>query len=101
MCVREYDFQVPYGVVDVEDGKIRSIIEKPIHKFFVSAGIYMLSPDALEFIPENQFYDMPTLFEKLISENKNAISFPLREYWLDIGRIEEYKKANEEYEEVF
>jgi dTDP-glucose pyrophosphorylase/predicted transcriptional regulator len=101
MCVREYDFQVPYGVVDVEDGKIRSITEKPTHKFFVSAGIYMLSPDALEFIPENQFYDMPTLFEKLISENKNAISFPLREYWLDIGRIEEYKKANEEYDEVF
>ncbi len=101
MCVREYDFQVPYGVVDVEDEKIRSITEKPTHKFFVSAGIYMLSPDALEFIPENQFYDMPTLFEKLISENKNAISFPLREYWLDIGRIEEYKKANDEYNEVF
>jgi dTDP-glucose pyrophosphorylase/predicted transcriptional regulator len=101
MCVREYDFQVPYGVVDVEDGKIRSITEKPTHKFFVSAGIYMFSPEVLKYIPDNEFYDMPTLFEKLISENKNAISFPLREYWLDIGRIEEYKKANEEYGEVF
>ncbi len=101
MCVREYDFQVPYGVVNIEDSRIISIEEKPMQKFFVSAGIYMLSPEILKFIPQDEFYDMPTLFEKLISENKNAISFPLREYWLDIGRMEEYKKANEEYDEVF
>lgn len=101
MCVREYDFQVPYGVVNIEGSKIKSIEEKPTHNFFVSAGIYMLSPEVLKYIPENEFYDMPTLFEKLICENKNTISFPLREYWLDIGRIEEYKKANEEYDEVF
>lgn len=101
MCVREYDFQVPYGVVNIKDSKILSIEEKPVHKFFVSAGIYMLSPKILEYIPQNEFYDMPTLFEKLINEDENAISFPLREYWLDIGRMEEYKKANEEYGEVF
>ena len=101
MCVREYDFQVPYGVVNLDNGKIISIEEKPVHKFFVSAGIYMLSPEVLDFIPENEFYDMPTLFEKLISENENAVSFPLREYWLDIGRIEEFEKANNEYHEVF
>jgi len=101
MCVREYDFQVPYGVVNIENSKILSIEEKPTHKFFVSAGIYMLSPDILDNIPENTYYDMPTLFEKLISENKNVISFPLREYWIDIGRMDEYKKANDEYNEVF
>jgi NDP-sugar pyrophosphorylase family protein len=44
---------------------------------------------------------MPTLFEKLIETNNSAISFPLREYWLDIGRIEEFEKANDEYHEVF
>lgn len=101
MCVREYDFQVPYGVVNIQDSKILSIEEKPVHKFFVSAGIYMLSPEVLEYIPENQFYDMPTLFEKLIEKRENTISFPLREYWLDIGRMEEYEKANSEYHEVF
>ena len=62
MCVREYDFQVPYGVVNMEDSKILSIEEKPMHKFFVSAGIYMLSPEILQYIPQNEFYDMPTLF---------------------------------------
>jgi dTDP-glucose pyrophosphorylase len=101
MCVREYDFQVPYGVVDIKDGQIKTIEEKPIHKFFVSAGIYMLDSLNLEHIPPHEFYDMPTLFEKLIEMDENIISFPLREYWLDIGRVEEYQKANDEYHEVF
>ncbi|MBU0633189.1 nucleotidyltransferase family protein [bacterium] len=101
MCVREYDFQVPYGVVNMQNSKILSIEEKPVQKFFVSAGIYMLSPSVLEEIPKNEFFDMPTLFEKLIEKEKKAVSFLLREYWLDIGRMEEYEKANNEYHEVF
>ena len=101
MAVREYDFQVPYGVVNIKNEKILSIEEKPIHKFFVSAGIYMLDPKCIDYIPKNEFYDMPTLFEKLIADNKETLSFPIREYWLDIGRIEEYERANKEYIEVF
>jgi len=101
MCVREYDLQVPYGVVNIEDGEIKSIAEKPVYKFFVSAGIYMLNPECIDYIPKDEFYDMPTLFEELIKIDKKTISFPLREYWLDIGRIEEYEKANREYFEVF
>ena len=101
MCVREYDYEVPYGVVKMNDNKIIEIVEKPVQKFFVSAGIYMLSPEILDLIPKNEFYDMPALFEKLIRLSKNVISFPIREYWLDIGRMEEYQRANEEYKEVF
>ena len=101
MCVREYDYEVPYGVVEMNDNKIKQIVEKPVQKFFVSAGIYMLSPEILDLIPQDEFYDMPTLFEKLIKLSKNVISFPIREYWLDIGRMEEYQRANEEYKEVF
>lgn len=100
MGVREYDFQVPYGVVNVEDGRIKSITEKPVHKFFVSAGIYMLSPESLELIPEHQFFDMPSLFEKIIARGV-ASSFPIHEYWLDIGRINDYEQANHEYRKVF
>ena len=101
MCVQEYDFQVPYGVVNIEDGKIKSIEEKPTHKFFVSAGIYMLDSKCIDLIPKDEFYDMPTLFEKLIDMDAKTCSFLLREYWLDIGKIEEYEKANSEYHEVF
>ena len=101
MCVREYDYEVPYGVVKMNDNKIIEIAEKPVQKFFVSAGIYMLSPEILDLIPQDEFYDMPTLFEKAIAQGKNVISFPIHEYWIDIGRLEEYQKANEEYAKVF
>jgi len=101
MGVREYDFQVPYGVVNTDGEKIISIIEKPIHQFFVSGGIYILNHEVLKYIPEDTFYDMPTLFEKLIEDGEKSISFPIHEYWLDIGRVEEYEKANGEFYEVF
>ena len=101
MCVREYDFQVPYGVVNIQNGKIASIEEKPTHSFFVSAGMYMLDSLCIDMIPKDEFYDMPTLFEEMIKNDDNTVSFPIREYWLDIGRIDEYEKANKEYGEVF
>ncbi len=101
MCVREYESQVPYGVINIENTKIVSVEEKPTQKFFVNAGIYMLNPEVLKYIPKNEFYNMTTLFEKLIDKDENTISFPLDGYWLDIGRFEEYKKANEEYNDVF
>jgi dTDP-glucose pyrophosphorylase/predicted transcriptional regulator len=101
MCVREYDFQVPYGVVKVENSTILSITEKPVHKFFVNAGIYMLNSECLESIPDSNFYDMPTFFQDLNDLKKRTVSFPLREYWIDIGEIEEYEKANREFDEVF
>lgn len=101
MGVREYDFQVPYGVVNVDGINIKSIEEKPVHNFYVSGGVYVLDSKALELIPENEFFDMPTLFEKVIEKKLKSISFPIREYWLDIGRMEEFEKANNEYHEVF
>jgi len=101
MCVREYNYQVPYGVVETSNNAIASIEEKPTQRFFVNAGIYMLSPKILEYIPQNEFFNMTTLFEKLIEKDKNVISYPLNGYWLDIGRFEEFKRANDDFDQVF
>jgi len=101
MGVREYDFQVPYGVIKTKGSAITSIEEKPVHKFFVNAGIYTLSPKVFDFIPQNTFFDMPTLFEKLIEADLKSISFPLHEYWLDIGRISDFEQAQHEYHKIF
>lgn len=101
MCVKEYDIKVPYGVVNMSENIITSIEEKPIHKFFVNAGIYMFSSEVLKYIPKSKFYNMPTLFNQLISKNKRTVSFPIREYWTDIGRMEELERANNEYHEMF
>jgi len=97
MAVREYDFQVPYGVVRLDGTRIEAIEEKPVQKFFVNAGIYVLSPDALDHLPVEMFFDMPTLFEYLIAAGKTTAAYPLREYWLDIGRLEEFERAQREW----
>ena len=101
MCVREYDYQVPYGVIQTEGSRILSIEEKPVHKFFVNAGIYMLSPQVFEYIPKDEFYDMPTLFEDIIKDGLTTVSFPIHEYWLDIGRVSDFEQAQVAYKEIF
>lgn len=101
MCVREYQYQIPYGVIETNNDKITSIIEKPTNKFFVNAGIYLLSPEVLNKIPDNEFFDMPTLFDKLIKKEKNVLSFPIHEYWLDIGQHNDFIQANNEYNDNF
>lgn len=98
MCVREYEYQIPYGVIETSGASLVTIKEKPIYKSFVNAGIYVLSPEALNYIPKNQFFDMPELFQKLIDFEKKTTVFPIREYWLDIGRMDDFEKANNEYE---
>jgi dTDP-glucose pyrophosphorylase len=97
MCVRQYDFQVPYGVVNAEGHHLVTLEEKPVHSFFVNAGIYVLEPDMLDLIPKNSFFNITTLFEKLLQLKKKITVFPILEYWLDIGRISDYERANGEY----
>jgi len=98
MAVREHEFQVPYGVVKLDGAHIEAIEEKPVQRFFVNAGIYVLSPEALKHLPAETFFDMPTLFEHLIAAGKLTVAYPLREYWLDIGRLEEFERAQREWE---
>lgn len=101
MCVREYEYQIPYGVIETNGAGLVAIQEKPIHKSFVNAGIYVLSSEVLEYIPQDQFYDMPELFQKLIDLQKKTTVFPIREHWLDIGRVDDFEKANVEYKERY
>ena len=101
MGVRQYDIEVPYGEVNIANENIISIEEKPIHSLFINSGIYLLDPDCINLIPVNTFYDMPTLFEKLITSKEKIVSFPLQEYWRDIGRIADYERANAEYHDIF
>lgn len=93
MCVREYQHQIPYGVITGEGNKIISMVEKPIQKFYINAGIYVVSPEIIKSVKKNTRVDMPTLLEQKITENKKILMFPIHEYWLDIGRIDDFKQA--------
>ncbi len=96
MCVREYQFQVPYGVVSVDGDRLTAIDEKPVHTFFINAGIYALDPGMLDIIPKNIYYDMTDLFDSFLKKGFSTSVFPIREYWLDIGRMQDFKQANED-----
>lgn len=93
MCVREYDYQIPYGVINGEGNKITSMIEKPVQRFFVNAGIYVVSPRVIHSVPENHHIDMPRLLEQHMKERENILMFPIHEYWLDIGRMDDFNRA--------
>lgn len=93
MCVREYDYQIPYGVIHGEGNKITSMVEKPIQRFFVNAGIYVVSPRVIQSVPKNHHIDMPTLLEEHMVERENILMFPIHEYWLDIGRMDDFNRA--------
>lgn len=101
MAVREYEMQVPFGVVRERDGEIESIEEKPIQRYLVSAGMYVLSPEALDLVPPQQFFDMPTLFERAVAQKLRTQCHVINGYWLDIGRLPDYERANLDFSEVF
>jgi len=101
MCVWDYHVKVPYGVIKTDQHRLIGIDEKPIQRFFVNAGIYVLEPAVLDFIPKNTHLDMPDLFALLINKGYETAAFPIREYWMDIGRLDDFEKANGEYHEVF
>ena len=101
MAVREYNYQVPYGVIDFDGEQITGIREKPSYSFFVNAGIYVLNPEAVARVDKEEFFDMPQLFDELIASGKKTTVFPVREYWLDIGRMDDFQRAQEEYGEMF
>jgi len=101
MCVRGFDMTVPYGVVERDGHRFVSIEEKPVQNFFVNAGIYALSPSVLDLVDPGARLDMPELFARLASAGREAAVYPLREYWLDIGRPAELDQARSEVREVF
>jgi dTDP-glucose pyrophosphorylase len=96
VAVYKYELQVPYGVVECRGGYINRLVEKPKQSFFINAGIYLLSPEALEYIPAGRFFNMTDLIEVLRIEGEKVAAFPIHEYWLDIGKHDDYQKAQDD-----
>jgi dTDP-glucose pyrophosphorylase/predicted transcriptional regulator len=94
--VRKYEMQVPFGVVECEDVRITQLREKPSLTFFINAGMYLLEPSVCDYIPDGQRFDMTDLIQKLLDEGRPVVSFPIMEYWLDVGRHEDYQRAQDD-----
>lgn len=100
MCVREYEHQIPYGVIESDGNSITAITEKPIQHFFINAGIYLLSPELIKSVQPDTHIDMPTLLQQTIDQGERVNMFPIHEYWLDIGRMEDFRRAQDEVDDV-
>jgi NDP-sugar pyrophosphorylase family protein len=94
--VRKYDLQIPYGVVDSEGPRVLGIREKPHMSFLANAGIYLLEPSVYHHIPDGKRFDMTDLVQRLIEKGRHVVTFPITEYWLDIGQHLDYAKAQED-----
>lgn len=90
-----YTVSIPYGIFDLEGRNIQGLIEKPTYNYYANAGIYLIKREVLDLIPDDTFFNATDLIEKLISEGKKVIRFPLNGTWIDIGNPQEYQKANE------
>lgn len=100
MCVGQYEHQIPYGVVESTGSRLVSMVEKPTQRAFINAGIYVLSPSLVRGVPPGVRVDMPTLLTRALSEGSSVSVFPIHEYWLDIGRLEDFRRAQEDVERL-
>lgn len=97
MAIKQEQPKVPFGIVELQGPLVTGISEKPTMHFFINAGIYLLSPESVTRIPKHQRYDMPELINDLIANRMPVVGFPVREYWLDIGRMEDYRQAQTDW----
>ena len=91
-----YKIKVPYAIVETEEDHITAFKEKPTYSYFSNAGIYLLKREILEQIPKNEFFNATDLMEILIGNGAKIISYPILGYWLDIGKPEDFQKAQED-----
>jgi dTDP-glucose pyrophosphorylase len=102
ICVKHHEIQVPYGVVEQTRRRLTRFVEKPTQRFLVNAGIYVLDPRALAWLPKRRACDMPEFLDRIRARKKGGVAcFPIQEYWLDIGGPQEFRRAEKEIEGLF
>jgi dTDP-glucose pyrophosphorylase len=97
VAATSYNVDIPYAILETDDAqRVRSLKEKPRYTYFSNAGIYLLKKSMLDFIPKDSFFDITDLMDKILAMDRKLITFPINGYWLDIGKHEDYKKAQED-----
>ncbi|HSW54534.1 MAG TPA: sugar phosphate nucleotidyltransferase [Ignavibacteriaceae bacterium] len=101
VCIKKIIMPYAFGNIFFKDDIVTGIEEKPDIITFALAGIYVMKPGILNFIPDNEYYGMDSLIKKMLSEQEPISKYELKEYWLDIGRIDDYESAQKDFNENF
>lgn len=96
ICVREDEHRIPFGVIETVDNLITSVVEKPTYRYKINTGIYVINPEIVNSVQPGQRVDLPTLLEQHRSQKKRIGTFTCYDYWLDIGQLRDYQKAQED-----
>ncbi len=100
VAATQYVLEIPYGVLELCGHYMMDVKEKPEKKFLCNAGIYVINPEVLSFIPSDTMFDMTDLIRTLVNRGLPITTFPIREYWLDVGQFDELQKARNDIEKV-
>lgn len=101
VAATSYQVDIPYAVLEAdENNKVISLKEKPKYTYYSNAGIYILKKEVLRMIPKSQFYDITDLMERILEMNLKLVTYPINGYWLDIGKHEDYRKAQEDINHI-
>ncbi len=95
-----YQINIPYAVLETRDGKVKSFKEKPTYTYYSNGGIYLIKKEMLKYIPHETFFNATDFMEELIRNGLKVISFPFSGYWLDVGKHEDYEKAQEDIKHI-
>lgn len=101
VLVRTYEIQVPFGVISQQGQYVTAIEEKPTQKFTINGGVYVLSPAAIGLVPQDTFFDLPTLLGEMVNRGMRVRCHRAESYWMDIGRLPDYERANAEFSSIF
>ena len=88
-----YQVSIPYAVLETKDGRIKSLKEKPTYTYFANGGVYLMKKEMLQHIPKDSFFNSTDLMDSLINQDFKVISYPFSGYWLDVGKHEDFEKA--------
>lgn len=88
-----YQVSIPYAVLETKDGEVKSFKEKPTYTYYSNGGVYLMKKEMINLIPHNTFYNATDLMEEIIKKNLKVVSYPLSGYWLDVGKHEDFEKA--------
>ena len=96
VAVRDYSVQIEYGVVDIQNLLVRAVREKPRINQYINAGIYIVEPQVLDYVPKNKEFNMTDLIQALIGDGQQVSAYPVLEYWLDIGQLKDYQQGEKD-----
>lgn len=95
-----YRVEIPYGVLETNGDQIINLKEKPSYTYYSNAGIYLIKTNMLSKIPKNTFFNATDLIHLLMADKKSVVNYPIINYWLDIGKHDDYEKAQEDIKHI-